>query len=40
LEENSEKCKYKIVYEFKIKNKKIYWTLGEGHGLYEFPNPY
>ncbi|MGM9877762.1 MAG: hypothetical protein ACI33S_03840 [Bacilli bacterium] len=32
--------KYKINYEFKIKNNKIYWTQGEGKGLLDFPNPY
>ena len=36
---NSEE-KYKIVYNLKIKNNKIYWTSGEGFGLLDYPNPY
>ena len=36
---NDQDVKYRIVYNFKIKNKKIYWINGEGYGLLDFPNP-
>ncbi len=37
---NDQSIKYKIIYSFKVKNKKIYWIDGEGYGLLDFPNPY
>jgi len=37
---NKDDVKYKIIYDFKIKNKKIYWIEGEGYGMTYYPNPY
>ena len=39
-DENFIDIKYKINYEFDIKFNKIFWTVGEGFGLNDFPNPY
>ena len=38
--QNQSDVKYKIIYDFKIKNNKIYWLNGEGYGLLSYPNPY
>lgn len=38
--DKSSDYKYKIVYNFNVKNNKIYWEYGEGFGLISYPNPY
>lgn len=37
---NINNYKYKIRYNLKIRNKKIYWIDGQGYGLLDFPNIY
>ena len=37
---NDHENLYEIMYEFKVKNNKIYWLKGEGKGLLSYPNPY
>ena len=37
---DKNETKYTIIYDFKVKNNKIYWTNGMGLGLQSFPNPY
>ena len=40
LNEKTNDIKYKIYYEFEIKDKKIFWINGEAKGLLDYPNPY
>ena len=37
---DSSDIKYTINYEFDVKIKNIFWTVGEAIGLENFPNPY
>ena len=37
---DSSDIKYTINYEFDVKLKNIFWTVGEAVGLENFPNPY